>query len=375
MRKRRAARRHEDEEVVMSSDELEITPEELELQEFLENLGPQGISEVSLYRVLPTGKQKFVTSGPPSEFSELSIQQKHKGGDYLLRCKLNGRWFRSKAVSIEDPSGMEASAPVMPNHDAELERLKALIESQRLEIERDRQAREQRNHEVQLKMLEALGARGNQATTPTITELIAGVRGLKDLSGNGSALASVKELLEVADQINTMRGDKANGEGEGWLSYLKPILPELARMIPAALAARPMAGAPVAAVQPEQAGALGAPTPVAQSAVEQSNTPGLTDQQFFAAKRQALSYALNMARLGRNPGVYAAMAIEAIDLQGDAAMARLLTEILEAKDFEVWFADLQKLEPGAVTQKPWFADFFASVRETIATQGEATEGI
>ena len=45
-------------------------------------------------------------------------------------------------------------------------------------MERDRQAREQRNHELQLKMLEALGGRGNQAG-PSLTELIAGVEALR----------------------------------------------------------------------------------------------------------------------------------------------------------------------------------------------------
>jgi hypothetical protein len=42
----------------------------------------------------------------------------------------------------------------------------------------DRQAREQRNHELQLKMLEALGGRGNQAG-PSLTELVAGVEAVR----------------------------------------------------------------------------------------------------------------------------------------------------------------------------------------------------
>jgi hypothetical protein len=132
----------------------------LNLPIFLEGLGPQGISEVSLYRILPSGKQRFITSGPPGQFSELYVQAQFGEGDYLARAKLNGHWYKSKSFSVEAAPGTVATPPAMPSHDAELERLKAQIESQRLEMERERQSRELRNHELQLRMLEALGGRG-----------------------------------------------------------------------------------------------------------------------------------------------------------------------------------------------------------------------
>src|SRR5439155_11359129 len=136
-------------------------------------------------------------------------------GDYLARAKLNGIWWKSKSFSVEAALGTVAAArQVIPNHDAELERLKAQIESQRLEIERDRQAREQRNHELQLKMLEALGGHGNQAG-PSLTELIASVEALRNLAGNGGGLTGFKEVLEIADRINTLRGNGA--EEDSWL--------------------------------------------------------------------------------------------------------------------------------------------------------------
>ena len=74
------------------------------LDEFLDGLEAQGISQVWLYRVLPTGEYKFVTSGgPPSKFSEQYVQVTYGGGDYMVRSKLNGRWFRSKSFSVEAP--------------------------------------------------------------------------------------------------------------------------------------------------------------------------------------------------------------------------------------------------------------------------------
>src|SRR5262245_24414590 len=206
MRRTKTRQRVREEEAA-ALEEIEIYPEEVELSDFLDGLGPQGISEVSLYRILPSGKQRFITSGAPSQFSEQYVQVQFGEGDYLARAKLNGRWYKSKSFSVEAAPGLPPAAPsVTPNHDSELERLKAQIESQRLEMERDRQSREQRNHELQLKMLEALGGRGNQAG-PSLTELIASVEALRNLAGNGGGLAGFKEVLEIADRLNALRAD------------------------------------------------------------------------------------------------------------------------------------------------------------------------
>src|SRR5262249_3602563 len=137
-------RRGDREEEVLQVEDLGATPEELELSDFIDGLGPQGISEVSLYRLLPTGKQRFITSGPPAQFSEQYVQAQFGEGDYLARAKLNGYWYKSKSFSVDAAPGSVVATPAV-NHDGELERLKAQIESKRLEMERDRQAREQRN--------------------------------------------------------------------------------------------------------------------------------------------------------------------------------------------------------------------------------------
>jgi hypothetical protein len=95
-------RRREPEEETPPLEEIVPSPEEVELSDFLEGLGPQGISEVSLYRILPSGKQRFITSGPPGQFSELYVQAQFGEGDYLARAKLNGHWYKSKSFSREN---------------------------------------------------------------------------------------------------------------------------------------------------------------------------------------------------------------------------------------------------------------------------------
>ena len=47
-------RRREREEELPPVEEIEASPEEVELSDFPDGLGPQGISEVSLYRLLPS---------------------------------------------------------------------------------------------------------------------------------------------------------------------------------------------------------------------------------------------------------------------------------------------------------------------------------
>ena len=72
MGRTRNRRKEPEERLPPQFEEIDITPEEVEVSDFLEGLGPQGISEVSLYRILPSGKQRFITSGPPSQFADVS---------------------------------------------------------------------------------------------------------------------------------------------------------------------------------------------------------------------------------------------------------------------------------------------------------------
>ena len=79
----RRARRRDREEELSQPEETQVDPEEIELAEFLDGVGGQGIAEVHLYRLLESGKQKFVDSGPPSKFSEKMVQTTYGGGVYV----------------------------------------------------------------------------------------------------------------------------------------------------------------------------------------------------------------------------------------------------------------------------------------------------
>src|SRR5215471_21436283 len=106
------------------------TVEENELSDFLDGLGPQGVTEVKLYRVLASGKQKFITSGPPAQFSEQYVQITFGEGDYMLRSRLNGAWYRSKNFSVEAPLGIAIQGNGSDMHNSELDRLKLELDAQ-----------------------------------------------------------------------------------------------------------------------------------------------------------------------------------------------------------------------------------------------------
>ena len=134
MAKLEFTRRERAEDHLPHLEEIEITPEEVELADFLDGLGPHGVSEVSLYRVLPSGKQRFLTNGSPNQFSEQYVQGQFGDGDYLARAKLNGRWYKSKSFSVEAPPGA-VGQKLVAGYDSELERLKMELEAQRLRLD------------------------------------------------------------------------------------------------------------------------------------------------------------------------------------------------------------------------------------------------
>jgi hypothetical protein len=353
-------RRREREDEPAPVEEFEFSPEEIELSDFLDGLGPQGISEVSLYRILPSGKQRFITSGPPVQFSEQFVQGQFGEGDYLARAKLNGRWYKSKSFSVEASPGAAPTQSMTPKHDAELERLKAQIESQRLEMERDRQAREQRNHELQLKMLEALGSRGSQAAGPSLTELIASVEALRNLAGNGGGLTGFKEVLEIADRINSLRGDGKNDDS--WLGLLKSVAPELAQAVTHILLARNGQPAGPSAVASLPNGGMAA-MPAQPEAISVAPLPTAYDQ--VAGQLRGL---LETFQAQIKAGLDPAMAVEtllALEVNNDPIAQVILNAVEKSSTFESWLTWLRSQIGAGVVIEQSTVTFLSNVFETV----------
>lgn len=363
---------------VTQVDAEDVTTEEHELVGFLDNLGPQGISEVTLYRILPNGKQRFVTSGPPGQFSEQYIQVTYGGGDYLVRAKLNGKWFRSKNFSIEGaPINGNGNGGLRVNTDSDLERMKIDLEAQRLKLqeqqtqmEADRQARDQRNHELQLALIES--SRHTAAPAVTVPEMIAGIKSLKELSsGQDEILSSMEKSLGIIERISNIRGAGGGGEGGGgWMDWLKPIAVEagrqlVPRVIPFLTPAAPPAAAAASPPAPAAIETTSASPPAPPEPAPPSTPEPTPEEQYLFNKRQAIAFILPIARMGREPGFWAESAIEQVETTNNPVIARFLDEIVKAESFDVWFAELQAIDPTIITSRAWFAAFFEAMRESL----------
>lgn len=363
--------------------------EETELVSFLDNLGPSGVSECSLYRITPQGKQKFVTAGPPSQFTELFVQQQYGGGDYLIRAKLNSKWFRSKGFSVEGPA---INTHVGGDGGSELERIRADLEAQRLrlqeqsvQMETERRDREQRNHELQLALIQNRG----ESSQSQIADMINGLKSLHDMSGTQEqSLTTLERSLGIIARITEIRAGTTGGDGGGWLDWLKPVAGEVGKaLIPRVLPfIAPAAAAPPAPPAPAPA-APAPPVPPAMTPglpevrmeseekpaadpIEPAPPSGDPEKDFLIMKAQALAYIIPLARMNRDPEFYAALAVEQVETTSNPVIARFLTEIQTAESFAEWFKQLQAIESTIITSQRWFEVFFQSVRDVLTSKEE-----
>ena len=357
-----------EEELPSEIDQTPVDDELLELETFFNEIGGGEDVRYKLYRVQKGGRRTWLEDGTPETFSEASIQESYGEGDYLIRAISGRHWMKSKQISI--------GVPRYHHNGDSSEQVRALeLRLRELELQ-GQQAREsemRRQHELSLKLIESIGSRDGAHGGPTLNELIVGVRNLRDLSGtNGSTLGSIKEALELVEQVNSLRGDQPK-EDDGLLSVLKPIVPELARaVLPGVLAGnRVPAGtttdAPTVATNPN-------PTPT-PSALRDAPPPTLTDEQFNAVKRQLITYGMSLADAGRSPELYADMAVETCDVQRDIVSGRVISEVVNAVDFSTWFASIERLEPAAVTRRSWFEAFFNTLREVVAEANHSEMGV
>jgi hypothetical protein len=239
-----------------------------------------------------------------------------------------------------------------------------------LEIERDRQAREQRNHELQLKMLEALGGHSNQAG-PSLTELIAGVEALRNLSGNGGGLAGFKEVLEIADRINTIRGD--GKEDDSWLGVLKSVAPELAQTVMQILMAR-QGSVGGATVHPQS---VASPQVVPNTETKPTITVQDTEplptayDQIAGQLRGLLEKLQTQIKAGLRPEMAIEMLL-ALEANGDPIAALVLSAVEKSQTFESWLTWLRS-QVGTLPMEEGTVAFLSKVFELVKSLPNALE--
>jgi hypothetical protein len=322
---------------------LQADAEQIELDTFLDAIGAEGSVKVKLYRLTPTGKQVFIQEGPPSIFSESSVQAEHGGGDYLLRSLLNGRWHRSKAFSVAPSLGTPAVPVRHLSTDAELEHLKVQLETQRVQLERqhvqmeaDRKEREQRNHELMLKILENTRHETREGYQgPTLPELIASVKDLRALSGEARAVSDFRETLSLLREASSLL---ANADGASdWKAILAAaVAPILPSVIPPTRPSGTVNGVvPSATVsQPEPPSATN-PVP------DMPAMPTAYDQ--VAAQMRAVFERVRVQAVNGLDCGFVLDNLIALEEQGDPVARLILNSFEKSETFEAWLIWLRSM--------------------------------
>ena len=195
---------------------------------------------------------------------------------------------------------------------------------------------------------------------PSLTELIASVEALRNLAGNGGGLAGFKEVLEIADRINALRG--VSKEEASWLGVLKSVAPELAQAVTQVLLARN--GSP-GAVTPSVALPNGgmAAVPGKPEAVDTLPLPTAYDQ-VAGQLRGLLDRLQSQIQAGLDP----AMAVEtllALETNNDPIAHLVLNAAEKSPSFESWLTWLRSQVGASVVIEQQSLIFLSKVFEAV----------
>ena len=187
-------------------------------------------------------------------------------------------------------------------------------------------------------MLEALGGRGNQAG-PSLTELIASVEALRNLAGNGEGLAGFKEVLEIADRINGLRGN--DKEDDSWLGILKSLAPELTQAVTQVLLARN--GSPGAL---PNGGMTAVPAKPEATSVDTVPLPAAYDQ-VAGQLRGLLERLQTQIKSGLDPNMAVEMLLT-LEQSNDPIAHLILNAVEKSSTFESWLTWLRSQVGGGL---------------------------
>jgi hypothetical protein len=225
-----------------------------------------------------------------------------------------------------------------------LERLKVQLETQRVQLEvqkgqmeADRKEREQRNHELMLKILEttrheALG----RYQGPTLPELIGSVKDLRALSGDVSTASGLKEILSVLREASSLL---VNEDASDWKSVLAAaVAPILPHIVPTKSLATPSG-------QPTQVPPLAEPGAAAQeSASSTSSLPTMPTayDQVVAQIGSLFQRVQSQASAGLDCGFVLDNLI-ALEEQGDPVANLVLNSFEKSETFQAWLIWLRSM--------------------------------
>src|SRR5262245_44513983 len=190
-------------------DEGEFSPEEIDLIDFIEQVGPS-IARVYIWRVPRHGDHEYIDKVEVSmlkDGAEEFLRDTYGApAKYFLRFKgSDQRWKFSKMVNIGTPNKGEYLAGLNGSQSSSHQTSQA---SQReSELQKELQLMSQRQHEAHLKMLESLNRPPAAAPDPSamLTSVITAFTALKAAStpDGGTDIKKLKEIMSVVNEFKT----------------------------------------------------------------------------------------------------------------------------------------------------------------------------
>lgn len=332
------------------ADEEEV---DLDLKTFLSGLsGTDAV--IKVYRV-DRSVQKWKENLAPNSFSEAELLEKYGPGKFLLRPFHNNKFLPSITVDLEGP---DTPAPTSPLQGYAGNGGGDPVLQMQLEMMKEQRAADKEHFN---RMFDLLSSKVSvpAAAQPTIIDLIGGLQQLDTLRGGkaegGSLVSQVKDMVELVD---TLRPNKHGGDDDSMVGMIRELVPAFLEMKgrPATPIQRPTASLPARAA----AAAAAAPTeqqPAIRPAPENPVVKVWNDT-------------IDQARMEIASESWADV-IAARSQNERCVGERMFVETIldEKTEFEKWWTDCQMKTDEL---KPWFAEFFKSVRDSFS-DAPATE--
>ena len=196
---------------------------ELVVNNWLADMGGDMNAAISVYRYdEKTNKPSFVDSLGAQEMDGVTLfkmlKEEYGGGKFRIQLREQGRIVKTQTLQIEPPpkSAQVAASNSMGTNDlpALIRELKADNGSNETSL--IMQAMQQQNQQFQTMMVEMVKAMGannnNQPAAPSMTEVIAAVAGLKEMSTPDKQPDATELILKGVELATALKGDNEGGE-------------------------------------------------------------------------------------------------------------------------------------------------------------------
>ena len=325
-----------------------LDPAEQDLQNFFEGL--PGECVIKIQKIDAQGRARFVTEMPPSDFSELLLQESFGEGKYrLLAYDGDKRYRGTRSVLIAAPATKPnlgpspIIAPIGPDPllTSEIQNIKSEQTTMR---------------DLMFRLVDKIGSNGGNERQ-SFLELAEAMKMLKETVQPPPADSPMKLFAEIVPLVKSLieLGGGVPAE-KGWIGTLKEVLAELPALMKG-IAMQRQQTEPLAPVV----------NPPAQIAPSKVGVVESIPAESAAMLRQAIGFLKSRARLNQNPDDWVAWVMNTLDAPQSEQVARLLDRPFE---------EVAQIDPeiSGTIYRAWFEQFFGGLKDALLSQRDDSTG-